>query len=406
MNFSLSVGQQALQRRAQEVGAEFRLEAASWDSTDRAPYRKILERIDEAGLLGLMMPSRFGGQGLTALDYLIVVEALFRGAQHWVVGEPVFATSGPGPAMILLAEQEATREKFLPALVGGAKGCAIALTEPDHGSDLTSLETYAEVKNGGFVINGSKRYITGATENELYAVFVRFESIPGAAGIGAVIVEEGMPGFTTERGAEFVGLRGVPHGNLSLDGVVIPAENLILGPGKFARLMSAFNMERVHNSGFNLGMAQSAYDEAVSFVEQREAFGRAIIEFQATYHTLADMWTTIEAGRLLAYRAAANARDGNFPDALEVTIAKLFGSTAFPALTLKSLELHGGYGVTMDAPVQRIHRDVISAIVAGGSPAVLRNSIAALLFPHRRFTQRTLSVDSPSSGQAQATRSS
>jgi butyryl-CoA dehydrogenase len=224
-------------------------------------------------------------------------------------------------------------------------------------------------------------------ENELYATFVRFDDIPGARGIGVVVLERGMPGFSMDRGPEFLGDRGLPHGTMQMVDVRIPDENVIRGPGHFAEVMRSFNMERLHNTAASLGFAQAAYDEAASYVRQREAFGRPVIEFQSTYHTLADMWVTTQAQRLLAFHAASTAVDGQYPQLLDVSAAKLFGNLAVVETTLKSIELHGGVGVTLDYPVQRIHRDVVSNIVAGGSPSVLRNGIASQLFPDLKFAQ-------------------
>ncbi len=388
MDFQLSADQRALQDRALRAGRELRHEAPEWDRTNKVPYQRVVQHIADHGLLGLAMPKQYGGQGLTALEYFLVVESLFRGSQFWVVGEPVFATTGPGPSMLLLAENEATREKFLPDIVAGRRQCAIALTEPDYGSDLTSLETTAVRDGREFIVNGFKSFVTGAVENDLYAVFTRFDDIPGHKGIGAVIIEAGTPGFTIEAGPEFVGCRGVPHGNLTMEDVRIPRENIVVGPGSFGTLMSAFNMERLHNCAFNLGMAEAAYDEAVTYVEKRQAFGRKIVEFQSVYHSLVDMWTDIEALRALAQRAASSAIDGNFPRAFETTTAKLFGARVASQITLRSLELHGGHGATTDSAIQRIHRDVVATIVAGGSPPVLRNSLAMELLPGHRFSQR------------------
>ena len=388
MGLQLSSDQIELQARAFEAGSKLRNQVAEWDRTNKVPYQRVVDHIAEYELLGLAMPQKYGGQGRSTMDYFLVVEALFRSAQFWVVGEPVFATTGPGPTMLLLAEQERTREKYLPDIVQGKRQCAIALTEPDHGSDLTSLTTSATPDGDSFIINGSKSYVTGAVVNDLYAVFTRFDGLPGHKGIGAVLIESGTPGFAIEAGPEFLGCRGVPHGNLTISDVRIPAENVVLGAGNFATLMSAFNVERLHNCAFNLGMAEAAYDEAVKFVEEREAFGRKVVEFQSVYHTLVDMWTDIEALRALAQNAAASAVDGNFPKGLDTTIAKLFGAKVASQITLKGLELHGGYGATLDYPIQRIHRDVVSTIVAGGSPLVLRNSIASQILPDQRFSQR------------------
>jgi alkylation response protein AidB-like acyl-CoA dehydrogenase len=386
MDFTLTEQQLDLQQRASAAGAEFRDRAARWDEEDDAPYREIFDRMGELGFFALTMPTSLGGQGLTALDYFLATAAIFRASQSWLCCEPLFCTSGPGPSMLLLGD-EAVKEKYLPDIVSGRRGCNIALTEPGHGSALTHLETNAIRAGDEYIVNGSKSYVTGAIVNDLHAVFVRFGDVPGAKGIGALIVEDGFDGVRVERGPRFVGDRGIPHGNVHLKDARVPAENLIIPAGSFGRLMRAFNMERLHNCAFWLGAAEAAYDEAVKHVEAREAFGKKVIEFQSVYHTLADMWTSIEAHRLLCLRAAATAEQGLFPDPQLVTIAKLFGATMGPQVTLKSLELHGGYGVTLDYPIQRIHRDAISNVVAGGAPAVLRNGIASGLFPDRRFAQ-------------------
>ena len=388
MNFDLTPQQIELQQRATAAGLALRDRAKEWDRTNDINYQEVVDHVRAHDLLALTMPLEYGGKGLTALDYLVVVEALFRSSQFWIIGEPVFATAGPGPSMLLLAEQDATRDKFLPDLVKGERQCAIALTEPSVGSDLTSLSTTAVRDGEGWIINGRKNFVTGAMVNDLYAVFVRFDDIPGHRGIGAVIIEKGTEGFDIDAGPEFMGCRGVPHGDLEIVNVRVPNENVIVGPGNFARLMTAFNMERLHNCGFNLGMASAAYDEAKSYVAQREAFGRPIAEFQSVYHTLVDMWTDLEALRLMAQRAAATAINGSFPQVLETSAAKLLGARLASGITLKALELHGGYGATTDHVIERIHRDVVATIVAGGSPPVLRNSIAATLYPDLKLSQR------------------
>jgi butyryl-CoA dehydrogenase len=388
MDFDLTSAQLELQRRAREVGLQWRGQHASWDRDDVSPYEDITASLRDAGLLGLTIPVEYGGQGGTALDYVIVVEELFRSSQSWILGEPPFCTTGPGPSMILLADSEETKKKFLPDVVAGVRGCAIALTEPDHGSDLTDLETVAERQGDEYIITGSKRFITGAPENELYAVFARFDGLPGARGVGCVLVEKGTPGLELARGAHFVGSRGLPHGEVHLHGCRVPRVNVVSGAGSFATLMTAFNMERLHNSVYSLAFAEAAFEETVAYCEQRQSFGKDIIEFQATYHTIVDTHVAIEAHRLLTYHAAATAIDGRFPRQLESAVSKLSGATMLPDLTLKGLLLHGGDGATLDFPIQRLHRDAVAAMVAGGSPPVLRNSIAAQLFPSRRFRQK------------------
>lgn len=386
MDFNLSSEQQDLYDRAYAAGSEFREIAAQWDAEDACDYKMIARRMGELGFLGLTMPKEYGGQDGTALSYLIAASGIFRGSRSWLAGEPLFATSGPGPALLLLGEK-ALRDKYLPHVVDGTMGCAIALTEPKHGSDLTHLESTAVRDGDDYVINGEKTFITGATENELYAVFARFDDIPGAKGVGCVIVEKGMPGFTMEWGSIWMGDRGLPHGDLNMENVRIPAQNVIRGPGHFAEIMRAFNMERLHNCSISLGYSEAALDEVRDFTQKRESFGRPIIEFQSVYHAIADMHVAIEAQRLLAYKAASSAIDGKFPQMLDVSVAKLFGVTNLTQITMKAVELHGGYGATMAYPIQRMHRDAVTNLAAGGTPQMQRNTIASALFPELRFSQ-------------------
>ena len=387
MDFNLSASQLALQSRAHEVGTRWRGQYAKWDAEDEAPYREVVASLRDAGLLGLTIPKEYGGKGGDALDYAIVVEELIRTSRCWILGEGPFATTGPGPSMILLAQEERTRRKYLPPIVNGEIGCAIALTEPNHGSDLTELETTAVPDGNDFIINGHKRFITGSPHNELYAVFARFDAVKGARGVGCVLVEKGTPGCELLRGAEWFGVRGMPHGEVILSDCRVPKENIVRGAGNFRELMTGFNMERLHNSIYSLALAGIAYDEALAYTEKRKSFGKELIQYQSVYHDLVDMYLAIEAQRLLTWRAAATADQGVFPKVLDSTLSKLNGSQMAPQVTLTAVKLHGGDGVTKEFPVQTALRDAVTALVAGGAPAVLKNTIAAQLYPHRRFSQ-------------------
>jgi len=387
MDFNFSASQLALQARAREVGMRWRGQYAKWDAEDQAPYREVVASLRDAGLLGLTIPKEYGGKGGDALDYAIVVEELIRTSRSWILGEGPFATTGPGPSMILLAQEERTRRKYLPPIVNGEIGCAIALTEPNHGSDLTELETTAVPDGNDFIINGHKRFITGSPHNELYTVFARFDGIKGARGVGCVLIEKGTPGCELLRGAEWFGVRGMPHGEVILTDCRVPKENVVRGAGHFRELMTGFNMERLHNSIYSLALAGIAYDEAVAYTEKRKSFGKDIIQYQSVYHDLVDMYLAIDVQRLLTWRAAATAEQGVFPRVLEATLSKLNGSQMAPQVTLTAVKLHGGDGVTKEFPVQTALRDAVTALVAGGAPAVLKNTIAAQLYPHRRFSQ-------------------
>ena len=205
------------------------------------------------------------------------------------------------------------------------RACNIALTEPQAGSALTHLSTTAVRDGDAYILNGTKSFLTGSNVNDLNATFVRFDDVPGAKGIGAIVVENSMPGVEIERGPVYIGDRGIHHGDMVLQDVRVPAENVIVGPGQFARLMTAFDLGRLHNCGFWLGFSQAAFDEAAKYTQQREAFGKQIIDFRPS--TI--RWPTCGCRSrrwLLAYRAAASAIDGRFPKLAEVTQAELLGA--------------------------------------------------------------------------------
>ena len=387
MQFELTPVQEDLQQKAKSFGDEFRPFAAEWDINNKVSLSDMTKRARDYGLLAITMPKEHGGQDLTTVEYAVVVESAMRYSQCWAGGEPMFRTSGAGPSICLMSDNDVPRTKFMPGMISGETGCALTLTEPAHGSDITYLETTARKDGDDYVLNGSKRLITGAMEDELYATFVRMGDTPGAKGIGAIMVEKGTPGFRIEKGPDFAGSRGIPHGDLFFDDCRVPAENLLVAEGQFPRLMTAFNMERLHNGASSLGLAEAAFDEASKYAQERHQFGRPIIEFQAIYHLLADMWVTIEAARMLVYRSATTAIDGKYPRPLDGTIAKLYANEALNMCAKAAVQICAGDGVAMTHAAQRIYRDAMICMVAGGTHQIAKNVIAGMLFPERKFSQ-------------------
>ena len=220
MSIALTPEQEAIKKRAYDAGLEYQEAAFKWDEEDAVDYRSVSDRFGELGFFGLTAPEEWGGQGGDCVDYLLAVSEAIRAAGSWIVGEPMFCTTGPGPSMLMLSDNQALKDKYLRDVVTGVKGCAIALTEPLHGSDLTYLETTAARDGDNIIINGSKSFVTGAMYNELYACFVRFDDIPGPRGIGAVVIEADAPGFSMSRGPVFLGTRSIPHGDVEVEPVV------------------------------------------------------------------------------------------------------------------------------------------------------------------------------------------
>jgi alkylation response protein AidB-like acyl-CoA dehydrogenase len=386
-SFELSESQRDLLERVRVLGEQWLPAVQRWDLEDKAPLREMLDAARDAELLGLTVPTEHGGQDRDIIDYVLCIEEMCRVTHSWLTAEALFRTSGPGPAIIMAAADDACREKFLPEIVDGRKTCAIALTEPDYGSGLTDLETVAIDNGDHYVVNGVKRFVTGAPEDDLYATFVRFGDVPGARGIGAIVAEAGMEGLELVPASEVMGARGTPHGKMIFTDCVVPKENVVLTAGHFGTLMEAFNVERMHNAALSVGLAQGALEMAIDYARKREQFGRPILEFQAVYHSIAEMHIETEAARHLVYKAALTARNGKFPLPLEVSVAKTFANRTGRDVCWRAMQVHGGDGLTKDYLVEQSYRDVIAASYGGGTADISKNVIASLLVGEK-FNQR------------------
>jgi alkylation response protein AidB-like acyl-CoA dehydrogenase len=375
--FELNEDQRAIAERASTWGASWAPLATEIDREDRAPTADMVRSSGEAGLTGLTIPREFGGRGGSAVEFALAVEHACRAMKSWMAGDILFSTTCTGPSVLMISDNEAVQRKYLPEIAAGRRTAAIAMTEPRHGSAVTDLETTAEIRGDKIVINGEKRFVTGCPDYDTYVTFVRLGGIPGAKGIGAVVVEKGAPGLELGQGPRCMGSHGSPHGELRFTDCEVPAENLITEPGDFGRLMQAFNMERLYISALCLGLAQAAYDEALAYSNERTQFGRPVNEFQAVYHLIAEMYTQIESTRYLTYKAALTAERGRFPRALDVSVAKLQAADAARDVCWKAMQILGGDGLVTGFPPERCFRDVIVSSIAGGTIQILKNTIAA-----------------------------
>jgi alkylation response protein AidB-like acyl-CoA dehydrogenase len=385
--FELSAQQEEIRRSAREFGETWAPMATEIDRTDTAPVDDMVRHTVQLGLSGLTIPTEHGGRGLSAIEFALAVEEACRAMKSWMAGDILFATTCTGPSVIMISGNETASARYLPPIASGELTAAIALSEPNHGSAVTDLETSAIVRGDELVLNGQKRFITGAPIYDVYVVFVRLDDIPGMNGIAAVVVEKGTTGFTLGDGPEYMGSRGSPHGELYFDDCRIPKDNLLIGAGSFPTLMQAFNMERLYIAALCLGLAQGAFDEAVAYSGQREQFGRPVNEFQAVYHLIAEMWTQIESVRYLTYKAALTARDGKFPHPLDVSLAKLHAADMGRDVCWKAMQVLGGNGLVTGFPPERCFRDAIVSSIAGGTMQVLKNTIAAQVLG-KRLDQR------------------
>ncbi len=385
MDFQLNEEQKMLKKMVHDFAErEFRSKIAGWEARgERLPHGYV-KMMADMGLLGLCLPVEYGGQGRSAFEAILAIEELARISP--LCASPVFE-SNVGPVKVI--EQFGTEEqkrKYIPPVCRGDSMISVAMTEPEAGSALTDLATRAVLDGDYYIVNGQKRFISGGGESDVYVVYVRLSEQKGARGIGGLIVEKGMPGFSFGKQEQFMGLRGMASCDLFFDNCRVPKENLVVKEGEFRKLMLAFDLERCGNATMCLGIAQGALEAAMEYSQQRKQWGKEICEFQAIQFMLAEMAMKVEAARLLIYRAVVNAGVG-LPSPLEASLAKCFANQMVREVTAMAVQIHGGYGYSREYPVERMMRDGWGWGIAGGTIEIQRITIASQLLG-RRFDQR------------------
>ena len=385
MDFVLSEEQQLLIDTIRKMGERenFRELAVHIDANGEFPFH-LIKKFADMGLLGMALSTQYGGGGLPSLTAVLAIEELAKYSP--VIAMPVFeANVGPVRVIDMFGTEEQKRS-IIPGVCKGDFSVSVAMTEPNAGSDLTSLSTKAVDKGDHFVLNGRKTFISGGGEASHYLVYTRFGDVPGYKGIGAVLLENGTPGFSFGKQEAFMGLRGMPSCDLIFEDVKIPKENVVIKPGDFKKLMLTFDIERCGNAAMCLGIAGGALEAAKRYALQREAFGRPICEFQAIQFLVVEMAMKVDAARLLVYRAATGAGKG-LPAIYEASLGKCFANEMVVEVTNKAMEVFGGYGYSKEFPIERMLRDGRAWGIAGGTLQMLKITIAGILFG-KRFDQR------------------
>jgi len=378
VKFPLTKEQGELQARVRMLAdGEFRERAAGWDAREEYPWENVKTLVKE-GLMGMAIPREYGGQGRELLDVILAIEAAARTCG--ITGR-LLVDSNLGPVgAIVHYGSEGQKTKYLPRVVQGDKP-AIAITEHRAGSAASDLETTIAPDGDGWVLDGSKRWITGAGVSQTYVVFGRLGGIPGAAGIGAVIAEAGMAGLSVVKREKAMGMRGIPEGEIVFTKCCLPGANLLLPAGGFKKLMAAYNGQRLGAATVALGLAQGAFELAVTYAGKREQFGRPIGRFQGLRWLVADMKMQIEAVRQMIYRTAANAGSG-LPDVTEAAMCKVMASEMAVKVTNDALQIFGATGYSREMPLERMVRDARMFMIAGGTVQTLRNVVSnAILGP-------------------------
>jgi len=385
MDFDLTPDQEALRVRARELAdAVFAERAAKWDATEEYPWDNVKDLV-AAGFMGMTVPREYGGPDRPILDVVLVIEQVARACG--ITGRIVVEGSLGVVGALRAYGTEAQKRRYFPWVLQGEKP-AICISEPEAGSAATDMTTRADEVPGGFVLDGEKRWITGAGTSRLYLVFARFGDRPGAEGIGALLVERDTPGFRVGDRDYMMGLRGIPEGRLHFDRCFVPRENLLVEPGDgFKKLMRAYNGQRLGAAAVALGLAQGAYEHALAYATARRQFGRPIAEFQGIRWKLADMAVKLDAARLLIHRAAARAGRG-LPDALEAAKAKTLAAETAQQVASEALQIHGAAGYARSLPLERMVRDARMFAIGGGTLEMMRNLIADHVLPDRADWRR------------------
>src|SRR5580700_11070624 len=379
MDFELSDEQRLLRQTLRAfVNDRIRPVAQELEASGAYPD-EIVAGMAGLGLFGLMVPEEYGGMAADMVSLAIVFEEISRG---WMGVAGIIGSHSLSCWMIARYGTAEQKARYLPDLATGARRTGIALTEPGAGSDLQGIATTARRDGGSYVISGRKTWITNARHASPLPVLVKTDpaASPAHAGMSVFLVEAGTPGFEVVRDLPKLGYRGPETCELVLDDVVVPAAALLGGTeGRgLQQVLSALETGRVNVAARAVGVAQEAYDQALRYAGQREAFGQKISGFQAVQLKLADMAIKLQAARLLVYWAASKADAGERAD-LESGMAKVYASEIALECSVEAMQVHGGYGYSREFTVERLYRDAPLMVIGEGTNDILRTVIARSL---------------------------
>lgn len=378
MDFRLTDEQELLRRTVRDFAeTEIRPHVREWDDAQHFST-ELIPALAALGLMGIQFPEAYGGSGMSAIDYCICIEELAR--VDPAIALSVAAHNGLCSAHIYMFGTEAQKQRWLVPLAKGEQIGAWGLTESTSGSDAASMRTTAVRIDDGWLLNGSKTFITHGRIGQVMTVMAVTDKAAGAKGISAFIVEHGTPGMRAGRKEDKLGMRASDTTEVLFDHCRIPADQRLGEEGQgFVHTMQVLDAGRIGIAALSVGLAQGAYEAARRYAQARKAFGKTICAFQAIQWKLADNATRIESARLLTYRAAY-LKDRGARTTLESSMAKLYASEIAVKAADDCVQIHGGYGFVKDYPAEKFFRDVKLTTIGEGTSEIQRLVIARQLF--------------------------
>ena len=377
MDFELTKSQKEIQKAAREFAkGEFDKELALELDRKHEYPKKIWQKAADLGFIGVHFPEKYSGQGLGVLENILIAEEFC--SRDSSIGAALILANFASECVLRFGS-DGLKEKFLPPVAEGKILSAGAFTEPDHGSDITFMDTTAEKDGDQWVINGSKIFISNGELAGFYCVLCQTDpaSKPTYRGISLILVEADCEGVSATDVGQKMGIHMMSTSEVNFKDVRVPYANLIGEEGKgFYHVLEFFDESRILVAAQALGTAQGAFDRALAYVKQREQFGKKIAQFQVTQHKLADMATKIELSRLITYKAAWNFDQGRIDPKL-TSMAKMYAARAAVEVADEAIQLLGGYGYMAEYEVERFYRDAKITEIYEGTKEIQKNTIAS-----------------------------
>lgn len=379
MDFEFNEEQKAFQKALRSfVDKEIMPVAVEWEHSGRYPT-EIVDHMKAMGLFGLTIPEEYGGLNLDMVSFCLVYEEIARG---WMGIAGILGSHGLSAWMIAHHGTEEQKNSILPKLATGEWRTGIGLTEPGAGTDLQGISTTARLDGDHYIVNGAKTWITNARHANVLPVLVKTDTQaePRHKGMSVLLIDSTLEGFSVGKDIGKLGYKGTESCEVLLDNVRVPVSALLGGiEGRgMQQVLSGLEIGRLNIAARSVGIAQAAWDAALSYSRQREAFGKPIAQFQAIQLKLAEIATQLQASRLLTYWAAAKSDNGESVE-MEAGMAKYFASEAAIQASLESMRVHGGYGYSTEYVVERLYRDAVLMSIGEGTNDIMKTIIAKSL---------------------------